>query len=175
MGGSYTSANQNNLNLRKIYDAVIGGEVTDAQSSKWFSEKPSFSQIKDIEFGDRGESAIYLKDGSILKVDKTISDADIDNYRITYRTPMLTPSKNEYDVTGQDSRYDTEFASQFRNKKTGAITEKGWKELRHAINDYEQATEVEKDYPRPVGMSLSPPARSSVRRSSGRSGRRGSV
>ena len=39
-------------------------------------------------------------------------------------------------VNGKEMRYETEFASQFRNKK-GEITNKGWKELKkQAIDDY---------------------------------------
>ena len=41
-------------------------------------------------------------------------------------------------VNGQELRYDQEFASQFRNKKTGDFTKKGWEELKKiAIEDYE--------------------------------------
>jgi hypothetical protein len=48
-------------------------------------------------------------------------------------------------VNGKEIRYDTEFASQFRNHKTGAITEKGWKELKkQAISDFE-STDYAKD------------------------------
>ena len=39
-------------------------------------------------------------------------------------------------VNGKTIRYDPEYASQFRNKRTGAITEKGWGELKaQAIED----------------------------------------
>jgi len=40
-------------------------------------------------------------------------------------------------VNGKDIRFDTEFASQFRNRK-GEITKKGWEQLKEeAINAYE--------------------------------------
>lgn len=40
-------------------------------------------------------------------------------------------------VNGKEIRYDQEFASQFRNKRTGGITLKGWKELeKQAKEDY---------------------------------------
>jgi hypothetical protein len=41
-------------------------------------------------------------------------------------------------VNGKPIRFDMEFASMFRNKKTGAITERGWRQLKkEAIDAYE--------------------------------------
>jgi len=41
-------------------------------------------------------------------------------------------------VNGKEIRYDQEFAAQFRNKKTGGLTEKGWRLLKkQAIDDAE--------------------------------------
>jgi hypothetical protein len=46
-------------------------------------------------------------------------------------------------VNGQTFRFDTEYATQFRNKK-GEITKSGWKNLKkEAIDTYE----MERDYP----------------------------
>jgi hypothetical protein len=41
-------------------------------------------------------------------------------------------------VNGEEIRYDQEFGSQFRDRKTGGITRSGWKKLKEqAIEDYD--------------------------------------
>lgn len=81
MGASYVSADTNHLDMRKVFAAVIGGEVTEASDEAFFRRKPSFGDVADIEVGDRGESALILKTGGFVKVAKSIKEEDIDKYR----------------------------------------------------------------------------------------------
>jgi hypothetical protein len=60
-------------------------------------------------------------------------------------------------VDGTEMRYDQEFAEQFRNKKTGAITEKGWKELeKQAIDDYEEMKAESTPYKQEIAKEAKP-------------------
>lgn len=81
MGASYVSANANYLDKRKLFAAVIGGEVVEASEEEFFRRKPRFDEVEDVEVGDRGESIFTLKNGGFVKVAKTVKDEDIDKYR----------------------------------------------------------------------------------------------
>ena len=84
MGASYVSAKVNRLDLKRVFDAVIDGEVEEASGKnmeEFFRRKPRFDEVKDVAVGDRGRSAIELKKGGYVFVAKTIKDKDIDKYR----------------------------------------------------------------------------------------------
>ena len=94
----------------------------------------------------------------------------------------LNASRKRYlkHPTGQNLKASADIQDKLdaQEKRVGAINEK---ESRKNPVDHSKSTEYDKnqkkvtEFSPSVGMSLSPPARSSVRRSSGRSGRRGSV
>ena len=126
--------------------------------TKKISEKKFYQGINQIGRSAHSRSDVHKEKLSNKEISE-LRKAYLDDYKEYKEYNDL--KENQYDVkliddgsldtvvevNGKQIRYDTEFGSQFRNKKTGGITKKGWEELKEqAIKDFEgQDIEIETD------------------------------